>query len=132
MFLKFHTTYEDKHDNIVKDLRHIALHYVLNRKGFMLDFIALLPYEFLALLVSDRSLHGSLALYLRLPHLVRVLRVSWVLTAEQKKLNRRQEDYSVLLRVIKVMWTIERNLYQYLDCIYISHCSSTGQSCCNY
>ena len=72
------------------------VHYLADRKGFVVDFIALLPYEILAFLVPDASLKKSLQLYLKLPHLVRVIRINWLFAAEQKKLNQRYEDYSVI------------------------------------
>lgn len=100
IFLKSRITYEDKDGNVVKDLRHIAIHYATNRKGFVIDCIALLPYEILAHFVPDGSLRKSLQLYLKLPHLVRVVRISWLFSEEQKKLNQRQEDYRIIYNML--------------------------------
>ncbi len=89
MFLKFHISYKDSNSNTVSDLKSIALRYLKDPRGFLLDLAALLPYELIGVFIPDPSTRLVAVLYLRIPHIMRVIRVQWLFSAEEKKLNQR-------------------------------------------
>ena len=89
MFLKFHLTYKDKNGQTVTDIKSIVLHYVKDPMGFTFDLVAILPYEILAAPIPDASIRTSAVLYLRLPHVIRGVRIQFFLSEEEKKLNQR-------------------------------------------
>lgn len=54
-----------------------------------MDCVTLFPYELLVMPISDSSLRVAMVLYMRLPHLIRVIRVKWMFDREQKCLHQR-------------------------------------------
>lgn len=89
VFLKFHLTYEDHHGNTVSDIKTIVLHYLKSIGGFPLDVVSLFPYELLVLPIRDSRLRVAMVLYMRLPHLTRIVRVKWMFDAQLKYLNQK-------------------------------------------
>ncbi len=87
--MKFHLAYEDSNGRIVTNFRSIALHYLKDRSGFPLDLAALLPYELIALSILDSGARQAAVLYLRLPHIIRVVRIQWFFSVEEKRLNQK-------------------------------------------
>lgn len=89
MYLKFHLTYEDLDGNTVRKSRDIVLHYLTGYDGFLLDCITLFPFELCALPISDPNLRTTTFLYLRVPHLARIIRVRLMFNIQQKHLNQK-------------------------------------------
>jgi len=73
----------------VTNFKSIALHYLKNPTGFALDFAALFPYELIALPISDSKIRTATLLYLRIPHVMRVIRIQGFFSVEEKRLNQR-------------------------------------------
>lgn len=57
--------------------------------GFMFDLVAILPYEILAAPVPDAHIRTSVVLYLRLPHVIRGVRIQSFISEEEKRLNQK-------------------------------------------
>ena len=55
----------------------------------MLDFIGLFPCELIALPIPDPATRTAALLYLRLPHVIRVIRIQGFFSVEEKRLNQR-------------------------------------------
>lgn len=71
------------------DIKTIILHYLRSFDGFLLDLVSLFPYELLVLPIRDSRLRVAVVLYMRLPHLTRVVRVKWMFDAQLKYLNQK-------------------------------------------
>lgn len=82
-------TYEDKKGNIVGHIKAIGWHYLRTGDGFFLDCITLFPYELAVLPVQNKQFRTALILYMRLPHLARIIRVRWMFTIQQRNLNQK-------------------------------------------
>ena len=65
------------------------LHYLKDPMGFTIDLLAVLPYEILAAPIPDASVRTSAVLYLRLPHVLRGVRIQSFISEEEKRLNQR-------------------------------------------
>ncbi len=89
MFMKFHLAYEDPQGRAETNFRAIALHYLRTKSGFPLDLAALLPYEIIGLPIPDAGARTAAVLYLRLPHIIRVVRIQWFFSVEEKRLNQK-------------------------------------------
>ena len=89
IFLKFHLTYKDSNGQTVTDLKSIVLHYIKDPMGFTFDLVAVFPYEILAAAVPDAAVRTSAVLYLRLPHVIRGVRIQSFMSEEEKKLNQK-------------------------------------------
>ena len=89
IFLKFHLTYKDNNGETVTDLKSIVLHYVKDPMGFTFDLVAVFPYEILAAPVPDVATRTSAVLYLRLPHVIRGVRIQSFMSEEEKRLNQK-------------------------------------------
>ena len=75
MFFKFHLTYEDEHGIEVKEVSRTAQHYLKSKSGFVVDLIALIPFEVLSFAVADDFYRERVYLILQLIHLVRMFRI---------------------------------------------------------
>ena len=82
MFFKFHITYEDEHGIEVMDASRTTQHYLKSKSGFVVDLIALIPFEVLSFAVADEFLQERVYLMLQLIHLVRVFRIVLMLRPE--------------------------------------------------
>ena len=71
------------------DLKSIVLHYIKDPIGFTFDLVAVFPYEILAAAVPDAAVRTSAVLYLRLPHVIRGVRIQSFMSEEEKKLNQK-------------------------------------------
>lgn len=89
MLMKFHLAYEDSQGRIVTNFQSIAVHYLKDKSGFLLDLLALLPYEIIGLPIPDPQIREATVLYLRLPHIIRVVRIQWFFSVEEKRLNQK-------------------------------------------
>ena len=89
MFLKFHLTYKDSNGETVTDLKAIVLHYMKDPMGFTFDLVSVFPYEILAAPVPDAAARASAVLYLRLPHVIRGVRIQSFMSEEEKRLNQK-------------------------------------------
>lgn len=89
MYLKFHLTYEDLDGKTVRKPKEIVFHYLTGYNGFFLDCITLFPFELFALPISDPELRTNTFLYLRIPHLARIIRVRLMFNVQQKHLNQK-------------------------------------------
>ena len=89
IFMKFHLSYKDPQGRTVTDFKSIALHYLKNPTGFPLDFAAVFPYELIALTVPQPDIRTAVVLYLRLPHVLRAVRIQGFFSTEEKRLNQR-------------------------------------------
>ena len=89
IFLKFHLTYKDSNGQTVRDLKSIVVHYIKDPMGFLFDLVAILPYEILAAPVPDSHIRTSVVLYLRLPHVIRGVRIQSFISEEEKRLNQK-------------------------------------------
>ena len=88
MYFKFHTTYEDEHGVVVKDLSHIVPRYLKSKSGFVVDLIALIPFEVLSFTIQDKFYQERVYLILQLIHLVRMFRIVLILSPEYWKIPR--------------------------------------------
>lgn len=82
MFFKFHISYEDEHGIEVIDVSRTARHYLKSKSGFVIDLVALIPFEVLSYVVTDDFLQERVYLKLQLIHLVRVFRIILMLRPE--------------------------------------------------
>ena len=89
MFMKFHLAYKDAQGCVVTDFKSIALHYLKDPFGFLLDFASTFPYELIGAPIKDQSQRTAALLYLRLPHIIRVIRIQWFFSEEEKRLNQK-------------------------------------------
>ena len=87
IFLKFHLTYVDDHGNLITNMKKIVMHNLTARNGFIMDCITLFPYELLVMPISDPHLRVAMVLYMRVPHLARVIRVKWMFDKLQRRLH---------------------------------------------
>lgn len=65
------------------------MHNLKVQDGFIMDCITVFPYELLVLPIKDRGLRIAMVLYMRVPHLARILRVKWMIDKEQKCLHQK-------------------------------------------
>ena len=89
MYFKFHTTFKDKHEIEVKDLSSIVRHYLKSKSGFVVDLIAVIPFEVLSFTIQDEFYQERVYLILQLIHLVRAFRIALMLRPEYWKIPRR-------------------------------------------
>ena len=89
MFLKFHITFEDSQGRTVTEFKQVALHYLKQPTGFLLDALASFPFEILALPIPNPKLRIGILLYLRLTHVLRLDRVQHFFASEGRKLNQK-------------------------------------------
>ena len=89
LYLKFHLTYKDSNGQTVRDNKAIVLHYVKDPLGFALDLLAVLPFEILASPVPDMHTRTAAMLYLRIPHVIRGVRIQSFISEEEKRLNQK-------------------------------------------
>jgi len=89
MYFKFHITYEDEHGIEVKDLKSIVQRYLKSKSGFVVDLIALIPFEVLSYAISDDFYQERIYLILQLIHLVRMFRIVLMLRPDHWKIPRR-------------------------------------------
>ena len=71
------------------DVKTIVLHYLKAFDGFLLDCLSLFPYELLVLPIPDGRLRVAMVLYMRLPHLTRIVRVKWMFDQQLRYLNQK-------------------------------------------
>ena len=81
--------YEDAKGRIVSDFKSVALHYLKTPSGFSLDIIAALPYEIIALPIPTQSTRQAVLLYIRIFHVIRVIRIRDFFSVEEKRLNQK-------------------------------------------
>ncbi|EDO35773.1 predicted protein [Nematostella vectensis] len=84
IFFKFNMAYRLPTGVLETDQRRIATHYV--KEGFIFDFVASFPLEIFALAAPEGSKLEVLS-YLRLTHLLRILRLSQFFNEYGNKLN---------------------------------------------
>ena len=89
MFMKFHLAYEDAQGQTVTNFKSIALHYLRDMYGFPLDLAAVLPYELIGLPIPNSKARIATTLYLRLSHVIRVVRIQWFFSVAEKRLNQK-------------------------------------------
>ena len=87
--MKFHLAYTDAQGSVVTDFKSIVLHYLKDPAGFFLDFVSLFPYELIGAPIQDTQKRTAALLYLRLPHIFRVVRIQWFFSEEEKRLNQK-------------------------------------------
>ena len=80
------------------DIKCIMIHNLTTWDGFIMDCITLFPYELVVLPIQDSRLRTALVLYMRVPHLARVIRVKWMFDNQQKYLNQRSEKLIFVLQ----------------------------------
>lgn len=74
---------------MVTDPKRIIKHNFKVCDGFVMDCVTLFPYELLVLPIRDSRLRVAMVLYMRLPHLARVVRVKWMFDRQQKSLHQK-------------------------------------------
>lgn len=89
MFMKFHLAYKDAQGTVVTDFKSIVLHYLKDPSGFLLDSITMFPYELIGAPIQDEAKRTAAVLYLRLPHVIRGIRIQWFFSEEEKRLNQK-------------------------------------------
>ena len=89
IFIKFHLAYEDEQGRVVTEFKAIALHYLKDPTGFALDVAAVFPYELIGACIPQNNIRTAAVLYLRLPHVIRVIRIQWFFSTEEKRLNQK-------------------------------------------
>jgi len=85
MYLKFHITFEDQKGIEITNQKLIALHYLKSKTGFVVDLIAIIPFEVLSYTIPDEFYQERVYLILLLIHLVRVFRVVLMLHPDNWK-----------------------------------------------
>lgn len=88
MYFKFHITFEDEHGIEVNDLSSIVRHYLKSKSGFVVDLIALIPFEVLSYAIPDEFYQERVYLILQLIHLVRMFRIVLMLRPDHWKFPR--------------------------------------------
>ena len=89
LFMRFHLAYTDAQGRLVTDFKSIVVHYLKDPAGFLLDFATLFPYELIGAPIQDQQKRTAAVLYLRLPHVCRVIRIQWFFSEEEKRLNQK-------------------------------------------
>jgi len=72
----------------VTDQKLIALHYLKSKSGFIVDFIAMTPFEIFSFAISDDFYRERIFSILLLIHLVRAFKVILILHPDHWKLSK--------------------------------------------
>ena len=70
----------------VKDLSSIVRHYLKSKTGFVIDLIALIPFEVLSYAIQNEFYQERVYLILQLIHLVRMFRIVLMLHPDYWKI----------------------------------------------
>ena len=89
MLVKLKLSYMDANGREVTNIRLVALHYFKDPYGFIFDFVAIFPYELFGAPIQDQAKRAAAVLYLRLPHVIRAIRIRWWFSDEEKRLNQK-------------------------------------------
>ncbi|XP_048580862.1 uncharacterized protein LOC5507189 isoform X3 [Nematostella vectensis] len=115
IFFKFNMAYRLPTGVLETDQRRIATHYV--KEGFIFDFVASFPLEIFALAAPEGSKLEVLS-YLRLTHLLRILRLSQFFNEYGNKLNINVFEVRMTKFVLYVILTVHMFAcgWYFMDC----------------
>ena len=121
--MKFHLAYKDAQGSVVTDFKSIVLHYLKDPSGFLLDSLTMFPYELLGAPIQDEAKRTAAVLYLRLPHVIRVIRIQWFFSEEEKRLNQKYvhmyNDYCLHIGNHEILKLFEGETFMLICIIWV-------------